>query len=72
MKIAPTVGVLLHSPRASGALLNFLSPAAKLALPLVAGLVVWLVAYGLQRAGYGRAVEVPACVVGSVRRLSAV
>ena len=58
MKIVPTVGVFLHSPRARGAILTFLAPAKRLALGLSAGLVGWFVADGLQRAGYGRAVEV--------------
>ena len=53
MKIAPVVGVLLHSRRARGTVLKFLSPAAKFALALVATLLLyWLLVFGLRWAGY--------------------
>ena len=54
MKIAPTVGVLLHSRRARGAVLTFLWPAVR---GLVLALVVGLVVYGLDWAGYDRTVQ---------------
>ena len=55
MKIAR---VLLHSGRARGAVLKFLSPAAKLALALVISLAVyWLLVFGLRWAGYDGAYD---------------